>query len=385
VAPVTINYNPVSYAAPSDFSTNFVLTEGASLKQRMLLFPNGDKVFDGSADTVLTGFNTNATSGLPSGVTLVAGPAANAVYDNAAPGAGVGITYSGYTLAGPNADQYALAGSCCVATFATTGTITPAIVTPPVVVPPVVEPPVVVPPIVEPPVVVPPIVVPPVVVPPVVEPPVVPPVVVPPVVVPPVVEPPVVVPPVVVPPVVVPPVVEPPVVVPPVVVPPVVVPPIVEPPVVPPVVVPPVVEPPVVPPVVVPPVVVPPVVGPPVVPPVVVPPVVAPPVTVAPPIVTQPVVVPPLVPQPVAVVRQPDTSVLTGLAPLPILAAFGPQFSMIGRGVNIPTTQLASLQPAPVALAAEERPASTPNRVGNAFLPEPAPAVPVYPRKQARH
>ena len=42
---MTINYNPVSYAAPTDFSTRFVLTEGAALTQRMLLFPNGDKAF----------------------------------------------------------------------------------------------------------------------------------------------------------------------------------------------------------------------------------------------------------------------------------------------------------------------------------------------------
>ncbi|WBH18045.1 two-partner secretion domain-containing protein [Sphingomonas radiodurans] len=412
VAPVTINYNPVSYAAPSDFSTSFVLTEGASLTQRMLLFPNGDKVFDGSTTTTLSGFNTNATSGLPSGVTLVAGPDATAVFDNAAVGSGVGITYSGYTLAGENAAQYALAGSCCVATFATTGTISPAIIVPPVVEPPVVVPPVVVPPVVVPPVVVPPVVEPPVVVPPVVEPPVVPPVVEPPVVVPPVVVPPVVEPPVVVPPVVVPPVVEPPVVVPPVivppvveppvVVPPVVVPPVVEPPVVvPPVVVPPVVEPPVVvPPVVVPPVVVPPLVEPPVVfPPVVVPPVVVPPVVVAPvvtppvtevpPVVVLPVVVPPLAelpplaPQPTPVAVQPDTSILTGLTPVPAFAAAIPQFSVVGTGVNMPTVQLASVQPAPVQQAQDDRPAAGAERVGNAFLP--APAVPVYPRKQARH
>jgi filamentous hemagglutinin family protein len=382
VAPVTINYNPVSYAAPSDFSTNFVLTEGATLTQRMLLFPNGDKVFDGSANTVLTGFNTNAASGLPSGVTLVAGPAATAVFDNAAVGAGVGIIYSGYTLAGPNADQYALAGSCCVATFATTGTISAPVVVPPVVVPPVVEPPVVVPPVVVPPIVEPPVVVPPVVVPPVVEPPVVvPPVVVPPVVEPPVVVPPVVVPPVVEPPVVVPPVVVPPVVEPPVVVPPVVVPPVVEPPVVvPPVVVPPVVEPPVV----VPPVVVPPVVQP----PVVVPPVEVPPVVVAPPVVL-PVVVPPLaelppqVSQPTPLAVRPDTSVLTGLAPVPVFAAAIPQFSVIGTGVNMPSVQLASVQPVPVQQATNDRPLD--DRLGSAFLPAPAPVVPVYPRKQARH
>ncbi|MDB5712479.1 MAG: filamentous hemagglutinin, partial [Sphingomonas bacterium] len=44
VAPVTIYYNPVSYDAPTDFSSNFVLTEGAALGQKMLLFPKGDKV-----------------------------------------------------------------------------------------------------------------------------------------------------------------------------------------------------------------------------------------------------------------------------------------------------------------------------------------------------
>jgi hypothetical protein len=131
VAPVTIDYNPVSYAAPTDFSTKFVLTEGAALTQHMLLFPDGSRTFDGTTNTVLTGFNTNAASGLPTGVTLVAGPTATATFDSAAVGTGVGITYSGYTLGGPNAAQYALAGSCCVATFRTTGTIAAAAPPPP--------------------------------------------------------------------------------------------------------------------------------------------------------------------------------------------------------------------------------------------------------------
>ena len=177
VAPVAIFYNPVSYAAPSDFSTRFVLTEGAALTQRMLLFPDGGRVFDGTTATTLTGFRTTAISGAPTGVTLVAGPAATATFDSAAAGADVGITYSGYTLAGANADQYALAGSCCVGTFRTRGTISPAAVTPPPVVPPPVVPPPVAPPPVVPPVVPP--VIPPVVPP--VTPPVVPPVTPPPV------------------------------------------------------------------------------------------------------------------------------------------------------------------------------------------------------------
>jgi hypothetical protein len=129
VAPVTINYNPVSYSAPTDFSTEFVLTEGAELTARMLLFPNGDKLFDGTTGTVLNGFNTTAVSGLPADVTLVAGPGATATFDGAAVGSGVGITYAGYTLGGASADQYVLASSCCDGAFRTTGAISA--VTPP--------------------------------------------------------------------------------------------------------------------------------------------------------------------------------------------------------------------------------------------------------------
>jgi filamentous hemagglutinin family protein len=295
VAPVTINYNPVSYAAPNDFSINFVLTEGAVLTQRMLLFPNGDKVFDGTTNATLSGFNTNATSGLPTGVTLVAGPNATAVYANGAVGSDVGISYSGYTLAGDNAGQYALAGLCCVATFATTGTITAAAVTPPVVTPPVgVEPPVVTPPVV--------------VVPPVVTPPVV-------------VEPPVVTPPVVTPPVVTPPVVDVPVVTPPVTTPPV-----------------------------------------------------ETPVDTAPPASASPVL-------------PSETGPLMGLGPVVIGATVMPQLSVVGTGVNIPIQQ-ASIQPAtPVAAIEDDRPVERvgSDARGSAFLPAPAPAVPVYPRKQARH
>ncbi|WGM40304.1 YDG domain-containing protein [Caulobacter sp. NIBR1757] len=142
VAPTTIAYNPASYAAPTDFSTNFVLTEGATLTQRMLLFPNGGRVEDGTTATVLTGFNRTPGSGAPVGVTLVAGPGAVATFDSPGVGTSVGITYSGYTLAGPNADQYVLAGSCCVSTFRTTGTIIAAPPPPPP--PPPATPPVVV-------------------------------------------------------------------------------------------------------------------------------------------------------------------------------------------------------------------------------------------------
>jgi len=229
-APAVIDYNPVSYTTPTDYSTNFTLTGGATLTQHMLVFPVGDKVDDGSTATTLTGFKSTAVTGAPTGVTLVADTGATAVFDSATVGSNIGITYSGYSLGGANADLYALAANCCTPGFRTSGTITAAVVTPPVVTPPVVTPPVVTPPVVTPPVVTPPVVTPPVVTPPVVTPPVVtPPVVTPPVVTPPVVTPPVVTPPVVTPPVVTPPVVTPPVVTPPVVTPPVVTPPVVTP------------------------------------------------------------------------------------------------------------------------------------------------------------
>ncbi len=181
---VLINYNPISYAAPTDFLPFFTLSLGASVAQRMLVFPQGGKVADGSTATTLSGFNTTATSGQPIGVTLVAGPGSSAIYDSAAPGENLGITFTGYSLAGANAGQFALAGSCCTSTFRTRGTITPAaVIVPPVVVPPVVVPPVVVPPGVTPPVIVPPGATPPVVTPPVVTPPgTLPPVVFPPIV-----------------------------------------------------------------------------------------------------------------------------------------------------------------------------------------------------------
>jgi filamentous hemagglutinin family protein len=126
VAPVAIFYNPVSYSAPTDFSTEFVLTEGAALTQRMLVFPNGTREFDGTTDVILSGFNTTAASGLPTGVTLVAGTGATATFDDPAVGTGVGITYAGYTLGGPNADQYALSQPCCTTGSRTRGDITAA-------------------------------------------------------------------------------------------------------------------------------------------------------------------------------------------------------------------------------------------------------------------
>jgi len=203
-AAVIIDYNPVSYAVPTDYTANATLTSGATLTQHMLVFPAGDKVDDGTTAATLAGFKSTAVSGTPTGVTLVAGSGSTAVYDSAAVGSDIGITFSGYTLGGADAANYALAANCCTSGFRTSGTISaaPVVTPPPVETPPVVTPPVETPPVVTPPVVTPPVETPPVVTPPVVTPPVVtPPVETPPVVTPPVETPPVETPPVVTPPV----------------------------------------------------------------------------------------------------------------------------------------------------------------------------------------
>lgn len=124
-APVTVHYNPVSYLAPTDYSGNF--TAGAALTQRMLVFASGgDKTFDGSTATTLTGLK-----GAPLGVSLVAGPGATANFDNAAVGVEKVISFSGYTLAGAAANSYALPVACCGPVVArTTGAIVPAPVVP---------------------------------------------------------------------------------------------------------------------------------------------------------------------------------------------------------------------------------------------------------------
>src|SRR5665647_1720658 len=79
VAPVTINYNPVSYTAPTDYLPNFTLTEGATLTQHMLVFPDGGgKTYDGTTAATLSSLKGN-----PVGVTLVAGPGSTAAFGTA--------------------------------------------------------------------------------------------------------------------------------------------------------------------------------------------------------------------------------------------------------------------------------------------------------------
>ncbi|PLC54655.1 filamentous hemagglutinin [Pollutimonas nitritireducens] len=130
VAPVTINYNPVSYTSPTDYSTRFTLTQGAALTQRMLVFGDGgDKAFDGTTGTTLS-----SLKGSPAGVQLVAGAGSFANFNTADVGTSKTITYGGYSLIGANANDYVLASNCCGPVFArTTGTISPTVAPPPVV------------------------------------------------------------------------------------------------------------------------------------------------------------------------------------------------------------------------------------------------------------
>ena len=111
-APITdviINYNPISYAAPTDYLPSLILVGAVTVFEHMLVFPGGaDKPFDGT-----TTASFSSLKGNPAGVTLVTGPGAAATFDTAAVGAGNGISFVGYTLAGPNAANFALPLTCC--------------------------------------------------------------------------------------------------------------------------------------------------------------------------------------------------------------------------------------------------------------------------------
>ena len=127
-APAVINYNPVSYAAPTDYSSNFTLTSGATLTQYMYVFASvADKTFDGTTTATLTGLK-----GSPLGVSLLPLGTSTAMFETAAIGVNKVVNYTGYTLGGTDAYKYALAVPCCGPAVAkTTGNIIAA-VTPPV-------------------------------------------------------------------------------------------------------------------------------------------------------------------------------------------------------------------------------------------------------------
>ncbi|MBA4328829.1 MAG: filamentous hemagglutinin [Polaromonas sp.] len=122
-APVSITYNPVAYTTPTDYSSKFTLTGGATLTQRMLVFPEVTKTYDGTTAATLV-----SLKGSPAGVSLVADPGSTAVFNTATPGTGKSVSFTGYRLTGPNAAQYALASTCCGQIVSkTTGTITAAL------------------------------------------------------------------------------------------------------------------------------------------------------------------------------------------------------------------------------------------------------------------
>ena len=105
-APTTIFYNPVSYTAPTDYSLNII---GSAPTQFMLVFPDGaSKTFDGTTAATFTGLKGN-----PVGVNLVAGPGSTANFDTVTPGIGKTVSFTGYSLAGPGASNFALPVSCC--------------------------------------------------------------------------------------------------------------------------------------------------------------------------------------------------------------------------------------------------------------------------------
>ncbi|WPC66808.1 filamentous hemagglutinin N-terminal domain-containing protein [Rhodoferax ferrireducens] len=126
-APVTINYNPVSYTAPTNYSTNFELSLGATLTQHMLAFVQGnDKVYDGNTTANLS-FKGDPTVGGTKQVTLVSNAGATATFDDKNVASNIGITYSGYTLGGLDAGLFALpVFYCTTLPGRTSANITPA-------------------------------------------------------------------------------------------------------------------------------------------------------------------------------------------------------------------------------------------------------------------
>lgn len=107
-APINVFYNPTSYETPTNFSPFFTGT-GGPVNQFMLVFPDGgDKTFDGTTATTLSGLK-----GGPTGVSLVAEPGSTATFDSPAVGTDKIVSMTGYSLAGANAGNYALAVACC--------------------------------------------------------------------------------------------------------------------------------------------------------------------------------------------------------------------------------------------------------------------------------
>jgi hypothetical protein len=131
--PATISYNPSSYATPTDFSRYFT-TEATQLTQSMLVYPQADKIYDGSSAAALSGLK-----GGPDGVRLVAGPDSQASFSDAGAGNNKLVAFSGYTIVENRVGEYALPIGCCDGLGRTTGNIALPPITPPVI-PPVTPP-----------------------------------------------------------------------------------------------------------------------------------------------------------------------------------------------------------------------------------------------------
>ena len=101
---ITIYYGPSDYAAPTDFSSHFTLTEGATLKPYMWLYLQGvDKTYDATAAAALSFVGTPTAGG--DDVTLVAG---TANFDNKNVGTGKPVAYSGFGIGGADAGKFQL-------------------------------------------------------------------------------------------------------------------------------------------------------------------------------------------------------------------------------------------------------------------------------------
>jgi len=126
--PVTVIYNPVNYSTPTSYGANFNGTASAGVTARMLVFPDGaTKAADGTTTTTFTGLKVDALGALPAGVNLAGAGTAN--FDTAAVGVGKRVSFTGYTLAGPNAANFSFANSCCGPVVGrTVAAITPAVV-----------------------------------------------------------------------------------------------------------------------------------------------------------------------------------------------------------------------------------------------------------------
>lgn len=137
ISPINISYNPISYLAPTDYSTFFGASNGGPYAQFMLVFPDGgSKTYDGTTLTSLSGLK-----GSPTGVTLIAGLGSTANFDTPEVGLGKTVSFTGYSLGGINAGQYALATSCCGPVVSrTTANINAVVVPPDVTVTPVTPP-----------------------------------------------------------------------------------------------------------------------------------------------------------------------------------------------------------------------------------------------------